>query len=338
MRPNRIKQKISKKLRVKPDIIRIIEENKTGINSRVYIVQVGTKRVVYKRRINKPQLKNNTERIVLRLLGSKSILLAPRLLARERRAIIQEFVDGRKPTTNPADFRKIAEAFRATHQITFPKYGTFGKGKQRKKGTIRDQFRHYFKTYNNFVSEPIEFFSEFKGTRFVDDWLPKIQRAIGFAGVKMKDYLDDSECSLVHMDLHKDNILIERNKSRFIDWENAQIGDPAADLATYLNLTRLSDRSLSEFFSIYGAKERPKLMRRVRLYRILLQSYRILTFANAIRGRWGPRMNMKTLRWWFIINLEQFGRLTQSPISRDQAKVVVDELLNKLENQPSAIA
>jgi aminoglycoside phosphotransferase (APT) family kinase protein len=59
---------------------------------------------------------------------------------------------------------------------------------------------------------------------------------------------------LCHSDIHRKNVIVDRGKTCFLDWELALLGDPVYDLAVHLHKTSYSPAEEAQFISL--AKER----------------------------------------------------------------------------------
>ncbi|MDO8537264.1 MAG: phosphotransferase [archaeon] len=330
----KIKRRISKLLNVPIKSISIVAENKEGMWSEVIFACINGKEVVFKRHITKKKYPRDTEKVALKYLELRGMRFAPELIARSKFELIQKKISGTYFARSDKEIIELGNTLFELHSLKFKKFGTFGKGRKRTLGNIKEFFEHWFNSYIDYSKSSIDFFSNAKNSVFVDTWIPKINAVLKKHKNLMAKYLNDSENSLVHFDLHNQNIITfrgKKNKIKIIDWDNAQVGDPALDIAIFVNMAKLSKRQLKLFYSSYRVSDKNNFVRRVNNYRIIYQAFRLLGFADGIRGNWRPRATKKIIISRMIKNLLKFSELIKEPLSVEESQKIVIELYNMLQ-------
>ncbi|MDO8537255.1 MAG: phosphotransferase [archaeon] len=330
----KIKRRISELLNIPIKSISIVAENKEGMWSEVIFARVNGKEIVFKRHITKKKYPRNTEKVALKYLELRSLRFAPELIVRSKFELIQKRISGAYFGKSDKEIVELGKTLFELHSIKFKKFGTFGKGRKRTLGNIRGFFEHWFNAYMEYSKPSINFFSNAKNSTFVNTWIPKITAVLRKHKNLMAKYLSDSENSLVHFDLHNQNIITygnKKNKIKIIDWDNAQVGDPALDIAIFVNMAKLSRKQLKLFYSAYGVSDKSNFVKRVNNYRIIYQAFKLLSFANGIKGDWRPRATKKIIISRMIKNLSKFSELIKEPLSVEESQKIVIELYNMLQ-------
>lgn len=325
---NSIQKEISYLLKVPQKNIINISETKKGLYSKVFFAEAEGKKVVLKKKLVKKKYPQNTEKILLKYLELKGKKFSPKLIAKTNSLNIQERVIEKYFSRTDPEIISLANTLKDLHSLKFKKFGVFGKGRIRQRGTIKDFFEHWINSYKKYTAPNIKFFAKAKNTAFVKKWLPKIEHTIKKHQKIIKRYLTNSTNSIIHLDLHSENILKQKKgKIKIIDWDNAQVGDPALDIAAFLNIANLPRRQVKLFYLVYGTKNNKNFLERVKNYQILNQSFRVLSFARGLQGEWGPRADKKLIIERMSKNLSKFSELIKEPLPFEQSRLIIESLV-----------
>ena len=233
---HQVKREISGLLKVPTSKITQIKENQRGLYSTVIFAKANRRDVVFKRNLLKKAYPQNTEKVALRYLKMRGFDIQPDLLAKSLNSRIQSMVRGRFFSRSDLEIVGFAKTLKQLHSTKFKKFGTFGKGRPRKPGNIKDFFNHWYGAYFEYTRPCISFFRAAKNSIFTKVWLPKVVKSLGEQKDRIVPFLTKGENSLIHVDLHNENIITKGSSVKLVDWDNAQVGDPALDVAAFLNI------------------------------------------------------------------------------------------------------
>ncbi|MFH0714711.1 MAG: phosphotransferase [Candidatus Diapherotrites archaeon] len=326
----KVKKEIGNLLKTPISKVKNVEEHQTGLLSDVIFAKAKGKNIVLKKKLLKKSYPQNTEKVVLRYLGMRNTKIQPRLLAVSPVAEIQQKVGGNFFSRKDEKIMAFAKSLKELHSFKFEKFGTFGKGLPRKRGNIKDFFGHWHSAYTKYTASCVDIFNTAKNCSFTNVWLPKIQKVIRTQPKIIGPYLTKGDNSIIHQDLHKENILTRGRIAKLVDWDSAKVGDPALDIANFLNKNNLSAKQQSLFYKEYGIQKNHFFKKRVESYRSLDLSFHLLTFARAIKGKWGPRATKDIIIHRMAFSLRKFSELIEEPLSTEAAEKIVSEVVNEL--------
>ncbi|MFA5358069.1 MAG: phosphotransferase [Candidatus Izemoplasmatales bacterium] len=202
-----------------------------------------------------------TERTLLRFLSKKPAFGASYEYDYTRKMLFRKAFFGKKTRKFTAlELRSTARKIAKLHGIVFPKYGRIGiKDQPRQRGTFNDAFNHY-----------LQLISSNAETNLIDSQIRgSIQKIISNSKkiAQREKSLTQSSFSLIHRDLHNNNLIFSKRGPKIIDWGSAATWDPALDIALFYVKNNLPMKRFEIFMSEYCKHSPDKNIKsRVRLY------------------------------------------------------------------------
>ena len=177
---------------------------------------------------------------------------------RKNKILKREVIPGKPIIFNSNSLKKLAMTLVKLHQMKLNKFGRIGiKESTRKSGDFRGAIFYYTELLSNEILKKGD-----NNTKYLKI-LNQIKTKVNFI-----NSFKNNEFSLIHRDLHRGNILIDKQGAiKLIDWGSATVWDPALDLALLFEKGRLSkyqrELFLKEYISLTPDKE---IYDRVKLY------------------------------------------------------------------------
>ncbi len=187
---------------------------------------------------------------------------------------IETFVEGMKPKRlTEKTMLKLARILAELHSKKFAKCGKYpGKDRVFLFGEI---VKPYFKKARHY-------------NELLDHFIDLGECHIEYYKNKLKEFKD---FTLIHLDLHIDNLVLENSELKLLDWEYAEIGDPAMDIAIlfwysdmfgYAEIPeRIKQKFMNEYVRLTGNQ---KIRKRVRIYEALVVLYQLTWYVVQIRN------------------------------------------------------
>lgn len=202
--------------------------------------------------------KIRTEYAMMRFFNNKPEYRQKYLFDRKNKVLERDIISGKPICFNSRNLKKLAQTLVKLHEMKLNKFGRVGiRDSIRKNGTFKDAIIYYADLLSSEIKKRGD--SDNKYLKILNQIKSKIRN---LESSKNKDF------SLIHRDLHKGNILIDKQETiRLIDWGSATVWDPALDLALLINKNKLSRYHrgvfLKEYLSLTSDKE---IYERIKLY------------------------------------------------------------------------
>lgn len=137
---------------------------------------------------------------------------------------------------------KVGEQLRNMHSDSYDGYGSTSEW---------DDISGEYKTYDEFVHKYLTSCMEIPEESVFKDFVYKCSDII-----KSTEVPEKTKSSLLHADLHSENIIVSQDDVYIIDFENAKLGPPEMDLIhSYLMLNQgKGSQFVDNFLSGYGLK------------------------------------------------------------------------------------
>lgn len=209
------------------------------------------------------------ENIVLRLLKMRHFKDAPELKGylEPSTILFEEKIEGETVKQFDKDkIERLALALADLHSIELHAYGKpFAK---RKKGTQMDYLFDGIETLNKIV-EP--FASQTESMELINRSLKKIKDQ----AEKATDAFLDTNFTLIHFDLNKNNIIFSKKDGNpvIVDWEQASAGDSAMDIAKLFLKSDFDAGQKQDFLDVYEShqtKNDPHFHERLKIYEVFV--------------------------------------------------------------------
>ena len=206
------------------------------------------------------------ENVALRLLRIRDFKNAPKLMGylQPSTILFEEKVEGETVEQFDEDhIERLAFALADLHSIKLNAYGKpFTK---RKKGSRMDCLIDGIETLQE-ISEP--FADQTETASLINQSIAKM----GAMAHESSDAFSDTNFTLVHFDLNKNNILYSKKDGSpvIIDWEQASAGDNAMDIAKMflkLNFNTEQEQDFLETYESCQANQDPHFQKRLEVYK-----------------------------------------------------------------------
>jgi thiamine kinase-like enzyme len=218
-----------------------------GCNAFTFLLE--EKDIIAKKNINNSSVEH--EYAILKLLDNKKFnhSPAPIYFIKKPSILLEKEINGVSIDFSfDINIKKIASVLAELHSISFKK---FGKPEEvRKKGDKLDNLKFNLNLLENH-------WQKIKLNKNSDDNYD-VNSVLNYLS-NFNDHIDElrgsfseKNFSLIHFDLHKDNILLDKNNKVFIiDWGNSSIGDNAMDIAKLFYKNNFFEKQKLIFFQNY---------------------------------------------------------------------------------------
>jgi thiamine kinase-like enzyme len=220
------------------------------------IFQIGNKKVTIKSKNIKMNSQSNLEReynilngLVNYKIGSPTpYLFNPNFLGRQ--ILVIEYINGASlDKKRLIDYTKsIAVKIKELHQLKIDAQ-IFDKVNFSSYSTYWD----FIKEIQAYVSEKIK---KLERINLNNRGLKTLEKIVNKSNLRVEEkrrFFSGSNFSFCHKDFKPKNIVLDsKNRLRLIDWEYANICDPAFDIASFFRATNLSFSNKSSFTEEYG--------------------------------------------------------------------------------------
>lgn len=219
------------------------------------------------------------ENVVLRLLRIRRFKNAPKLRGylQPSTILFEEKIEGETAKQFDKDqIERLALALADLHSIELNAYGKpFSK---RKKGTRMDYLLDGIETLHK-IAEP--FASQTEAMDLINQSLNKIKNQAD----KTTNAFSDTNFTLIHFDLNKNNIIYSKKDGDpiIVDWEQASAGDNAMDIAKLFLKSNFDAGQKHEFLDVYESHQ----TRNDQYFHERLKVYEVFVLVNSIIWRLG---------------------------------------------------
>lgn len=251
-----------------------------GFNAFTFLLE--KKHIIAKKNINNCSVE--PEYAILKFLDNKKFnhSPAPICFTKESPILLEKEVKGVSIDFDiDTNIKKIANALSELHSISFEK---FGKPEEKRiRGSKLDNLKFNLNLlkihWNQVVLNEVDFDNCKK--EFVLNYLKKVDDSVNL----LENDFSDRNFSLIHFDLHKDNILLDENNNIIlIDWGNASIGDNAMDIAKLFYKNNFSEKQKQVFFENYSFAD-DTIKKRVDVYYQLVVLNSLAWRLDAVRSK-----------------------------------------------------
>jgi len=209
-----------------------------GESSSVILSQRGSNKFVVKHSVRN-NLKN--EFIALKL-ARKGKVPVPAVIKYKKGTLFLEYINGKnikRPDLGDKFFKNLSLVLKKLHSIRTSRVGKLTSSKRFSKNNWFDFLKSNLTKNINFLVKNGKF-SKTEGKSFIDSWVTKFHK------LPNRTFLP----TLVHNDIHLDNILVTQDKKLYlIDFEDSFYGDPLYDLVPFSDFHPRFFSQLKKFYN-----------------------------------------------------------------------------------------
>jgi thiamine kinase-like enzyme len=231
------------------DFFKLLSNNyNQGRNA--FIFSLDEKNIIAKKNFNNSSME--PEYAILKLLNNKKFEHSPTPIyfTKEPSILLEEEINGSQIDFDiDLNIEKLAIVLSELHSISFEKFGKPMEKRERGNkfdnlkfnlSLLEDHWKQIILNRNNIANHE---------ANIVSNYLKNINNSVN----ELESIFSDKKFSLVHFDLHKDNILVDKNNDIIlIDWGNSSIGDNAMDIAKLFYKNDFSEKQKQIFFKNYN--------------------------------------------------------------------------------------